>query len=84
MALLERIVHEREHGGPYRSLPNFIRRTRPGERDLGVLIRAGALDSLGLTRPELLWLAQMERKAALRTGDMTSGPRAKGQGPGRE
>jgi len=65
-ALLARVVAERERGGLYRSLPDFIRRTRPGLSDLAILIKCGALDSLGLSRPELLWLAQIERKANVR------------------
>lgn len=69
-ALLARSVAERERYGPFRSLPQFIRRTRPGQRDVEVLIKCGALDSLGLTRPELLWLAQIERKAMVQVGSM--------------
>lgn len=64
--LLERTVAQRGQRGPFTSLPDFIRRTRPHEKDLLTLIRAGALDSLGLTRPELIWLARSERKAGVR------------------
>ncbi|MCB1218655.1 DNA polymerase III subunit alpha [bacterium] len=65
VAITERIVSARAHG-PFRSLPDFIRRCGPSESELDLLILAGALDSLGMSRPELLWLAQQERKAGLR------------------
>ncbi len=65
VAITERIVKQRDHG-PYRSLPDFIRRCGPSQSELQLLIMAGALDSLGMNRPELHWLAQQERKAGLR------------------
>jgi DNA polymerase III alpha subunit len=65
IAITERIVRERAHG-VYRSLPDFIRRTGPSQSELDLLIMSGALDSLGMSRPELLWLSQQERKAGLR------------------
>ncbi len=41
--------------GPYRSLPDVVERTGLAEEAVERLIRAGALDSLGRPRRELLW-----------------------------
>ena len=41
--------------GPYRSLADVVERTALGEEVVERLIRAGALDSLGAPRRELLW-----------------------------
>jgi DNA polymerase III alpha subunit len=56
-ALLERIPAERARRGPFRNLPDFIRRVRPQRAELEVLVLSGACDSLGPARPELLWEA---------------------------
>ena len=79
IAITERIVSARGHG-PFRSLPDFIRRCGPSESELDLLVLAGALDSLGMSRPELLWLAQQERKAGLRHS--TPKRRVRDRGPG--
>jgi DNA polymerase III alpha subunit len=68
--VLGRIVDKRGRGGRYTSLGGFIRHVRPPEADLGVLIQCGALDSLGLSRPEMQWLADGEYKAALNGGGL--------------
>lgn len=67
---LERIVDERQRRGHFRSLPEFIRRVRPPRADLEILIQCGALDSLGLPRPELTWLADTEHTAGVRGGEL--------------
>ncbi|MYE31599.1 MAG: DNA polymerase III subunit alpha, partial [Chloroflexi bacterium] len=54
-ALAERVEAERARGGPYQSLFGFVQRTGLGRRATSHLIRAGAFDSLGLRRRELLW-----------------------------
>ncbi len=54
-SLPERIVAEREVNGPYRSLYDLIRRARLSREQAEAIIRAGALDYLGLPRRELLW-----------------------------
>ena len=54
-ALAERVEAERERGGEYQSLFGFVQRTGLGRRAASRLIRAGAFDSLGLRRRELLW-----------------------------
>ncbi|HET7676800.1 MAG TPA: PHP domain-containing protein [Candidatus Limnocylindrales bacterium] len=50
----ERLDAERERG-PYRSLADVVERTGLSEEVVERLIRAGALDSLGLPRRRLLW-----------------------------
>jgi error-prone DNA polymerase len=47
----ERIVEER----PYRSLGGFIARVPASRDEVESLIRCGAMDSFGRSRPELLW-----------------------------
>jgi len=53
----EQVVLERARRGPYRSLPDFLRRT-PATLKRGAienLIWVGGMDSLGLDRRDLLW-----------------------------
>jgi len=57
--IAERVVAERQRHGPFRSLPDFLRRTpatlkRPAIENL---IWVGGFDGSGLTRRELLWQA---------------------------
>ena len=56
-SVAERVVAEREERGPYRSLPDFLRRTPAALKRCAIenLIWVGGLDSLGLDRRELLW-----------------------------
>jgi DNA polymerase-3 subunit alpha len=52
-ALVEKIVHEREAGGPYLSVYDFVRRVDPAvlnRRSMESLIKAGAFDSLDVPR----------------------------------
>jgi error-prone DNA polymerase len=53
----ERIVAERERGGPYRDLTELAYRTGLTAVQLEVLATAGAFDVLGMTRREALWAA---------------------------
>ncbi len=46
-----RIVERR----PYRSLKEFMEKVHPSRDEVEMLIKCGALSSLGRTRPELLW-----------------------------
>jgi error-prone DNA polymerase len=66
----ERLEAELEHG-PYRSLADVVARTGLPEEVLERLVRAGALDSLGRPRRELLW--QLPEVAA--------GARPRAEGP---
>ncbi len=54
-----RVVAERQRGGPYRSLVDFLRRTPASLKRPAIenLIWVGGFDGLGLTRRELLWQA---------------------------
>ncbi|MFM2104626.1 MAG: hypothetical protein RL006_793 [Chloroflexota bacterium] len=53
----EAIVAARAHGGAYRSLQDFARRTQLPLSALERLVRAGALDTFGIERRALLWQA---------------------------
>ncbi|WP_369045135.1 error-prone DNA polymerase [Sinomonas sp. P10A9] len=66
--LAERIVAEREAGGPFQELAELSRRTGLSAEQLESLASAGALNSLGLTRREALWqsgAAALERPGQL-------------------
>lgn len=58
-ALAQRLVAERERGGLFRDLPDFIERTRVGREQLVLLIRLGALRFTAKSKPELLWEAHL-------------------------
>jgi error-prone DNA polymerase len=57
--IAEHVVAEREENGPFRSLPDFLRRTPAALKRPAIenLIWVGGLDDFGLTRRELLWQA---------------------------
>ncbi|MFC6355599.1 error-prone DNA polymerase [Luethyella okanaganae] len=55
--LAERIVDERESGGPYASMADVARRVGLNTEQLEALATAGAFGSLGLERRESLWVA---------------------------
>jgi len=63
--------------GPYRSLPDVVERTGLPEEVLERLIRAGALDSLGRPRRELLW--QLREVARPAKGTPRGGGRVAGR-----
>jgi error-prone DNA polymerase len=71
--------------GPYRSLADVVDRTGLSEEVVERLIRAGALDSLGRPRRELLW--QLREVAGATkgrvNGQATAGARAGGRAAGR-
>jgi len=54
-ASAERIVEERRRNGPFRSFHDFVARVRIPPSDVKILIKAGALDSMGLARPAMMW-----------------------------
>ncbi len=58
---------ERERGGPFLSLPDFLERTRARADETERLILCGAFDAFDRTRPEMLWrlhlLTGPERRA---------------------
>jgi error-prone DNA polymerase len=51
------VVEERERGGPFRSIGDFVRRAPPQLKRTAVehLVWVGGCDGFGLTRRELLW-----------------------------
>ncbi len=55
--VMEATVVEREHGGPFKCLSDFVRRAPPDlSRDaIENLVWVGACDCFGITRRELLW-----------------------------
>jgi error-prone DNA polymerase len=53
----QRIVHEREVSGPYRSMEDLVRRVGLTTAQLESLATAGAFDCFGLSRREALWRA---------------------------
>jgi error-prone DNA polymerase len=56
-AVAERIVAERDRGGPYRDLTELVYRTGLTAAQVEALATAGAFDVLGLSRREALWAA---------------------------
>jgi error-prone DNA polymerase len=62
------LVSEREKGGAFQDLDDFVGRMGPGPGDLRLLIRGGALDSLAgaLTRPQIFWIYSGLRSAGRR------------------
>ncbi|MCL4370661.1 MAG: hypothetical protein M1380_07105, partial [Chloroflexi bacterium] len=58
-AALERLEEQRKLG-PYRSLADFLRRTRLAREAVENLIVVGAMDCFGLPRREMLWEAGIE------------------------
>jgi error-prone DNA polymerase len=61
-------IIEARQVGPFRSLADFCRRTQLGRRLVEALIWAGAFDSWGVPRRQLLW----DLQAALQAGRITS------------
>jgi DNA-directed DNA polymerase III PolC len=51
---------DRQRQGPYRDLADFRGRLTPGPETLAILIRCGALDFTGQTRPALFLEAELE------------------------
>jgi DNA-directed DNA polymerase III PolC len=53
------ISTERESGGPYKSLDNFLRRVDLGLEQIRILIRIGAFRFINKTKQQLLWEAML-------------------------
>jgi DNA polymerase-3 subunit alpha len=58
-AVVEKITAERQSGGDYTSLYNFVKRSGISIEQLRILIRAGAFRFLNDNKKELLWQAHM-------------------------
>jgi error-prone DNA polymerase len=76
----EALDAELARGGPYRSLADLVARTELPEKVIERLIRAGALDSLGRPRRELLWQLREVASAARGRTDGRSIGSKKAQG----
>lgn len=55
-ASIDKIVEERKKNGKYVSLADFLVRTKLAYEETAILIRCGAMDSFGQTRPTLMRL----------------------------
>lgn len=56
------IIEERSSGGLYKSLADFLARTQTGYEDAAKLIKCGAMDCFGETRPTLMRLLDIYTK----------------------
>src|SRR5206468_1844347 len=56
------LLADRQAHGPYRDLADFRRRLEPGPEGLGLLIRCGALDFIGLPRPTLFLQTDLQNQ----------------------
>jgi len=56
------LIEERQLGGPFRSLSDFVNRVHTGIKSLILLIRVGAFSFTGKGKVELLWEAHMYLK----------------------
>jgi DNA polymerase III alpha subunit len=65
---IERIEQARKDG-PFSDLFDFLRRARPSTDEAENLIKCGALDCLGMTRPQLLWLHKIYGEKRLKRPD---------------
>jgi DNA-directed DNA polymerase III PolC len=54
------LLVDRQQRGPYRNLADFRRRLNPGPETIGLLIRCGALDFTGQSRPALFLEADLQ------------------------
>lgn len=61
-AFTERLLEERERGGPYTDLTDLIERTAVPPEQLDILIRTGALRFTGQSKKELLWRGDFLQK----------------------
>ncbi len=57
--LVERMLDERERGGCFESLEDFVTRVRPGREQMVILVRIDALRFTGKSKKELLWESHM-------------------------
>ncbi|MEC7641280.1 MAG: DNA polymerase III subunit alpha [Nitrospinota bacterium] len=55
-------IMKNRRSGPYRSLNDFLARVKAHENEGEALIRSGACDGMGETRPELLWRLRLARR----------------------
>jgi error-prone DNA polymerase len=72
----ERIVAERDTGGPYVSMADVVRRTGITAKQVDALAAAGAFDCFGLDRRQAIWQAgaAAEDRADRLPGITAAGP----------
>ncbi len=72
----EAVLQAREHGGPFRHLADFCRRTGLPPEDLHRLGVLGALDALApeLNRPQILWLVHQDKRLRAPQGELFPAP----------
>jgi DNA polymerase-3 subunit alpha len=67
-SLVQGLICQREQGGIYTGLADFVERLQPGLEQLNLLIRIGALRFTGKNKKELLWEANfLQKKVPSRT-----------------
>jgi DNA-directed DNA polymerase III PolC len=67
--LLNRILAERNRGGSFLGLYDFIERSRIGAEQLNTLVRVGTFGFTGKTKKELLWEANfLQKKTKAKSG----------------
>jgi DNA polymerase-3 subunit alpha len=64
-SLVMMLLDERNRGGNFLHLQDFIERTRPGIEQLNILIRIGAFRFTGKNKKELLWEANFLQKKSV-------------------
>ena len=65
---IERIIGAHRHGR-FADMFDFLSRARPSSDEAESLIKCGALDCLGMTRPQLLWLFKLYGEKRLKRPD---------------
>ncbi len=68
---IEKIIRQRSEA-PFTSLADFLIRVRPSVNEAENLIRVGAFDFLGKTRPELLWYLKLYGKKLVKKNPDTT------------
>ncbi len=69
-ATMDKMIQKRVEA-PFDSLPDFLMRVRPSINEAVSLIRVGAFDYLGQTRPALLWYLKLHGGKLLKTESAT-------------
>jgi len=79
---IDATLEARRSGGSFRDLGDFIRRVRTSAPEAKALVRCGALDATGRTRPQLLWELEIRARAAAEAGAGRRDAAAPGTRPG--
>jgi len=81
---IESILAARLGAGPFRDLGDFLGRVAISPTEVGSLVRCGAMDAFGNTRPRLLWELELRVAARVENGGAAGGaaPRETAFAPG--